>query len=73
MQKSYRFSKNQEGTVLITVGGTDLKIQVGSNSGFLQRTLFLTSIASVYKITHCTAFYRKEYDQRFVKNGDNCV
>ena len=28
MQKSYRFSQKQEGTVLITVGGTDLKIQV---------------------------------------------
>ena len=37
---------------------------------FYQRTIFLTSIASIYKITY---FYRKEYDQRLMKNGNNRV
>ena len=31
MQKNYRFSKKQEGTVLITSRGTDLKIQFDFN------------------------------------------
>ena len=31
MHKNYRFSKKKEGTVLITVGGTGLKVQFDSS------------------------------------------
>ena len=38
-----------------------------------RRFFFLTSIACIYKIVYCTSFYRKEYDQRLAKNGNNRV
>ena len=35
MQKNYRFSKKEEGMVLITVGGADLKVKFDSSKKHL--------------------------------------